>query len=245
MIQTSEERLSRRRRGDEYDGWGAGQEFDVTYQPKQCGIYNIYLFGIIEDTRQFTGALEVLARASEDDLVCIHLSTPGGNLDATDTFIQGMRECEARVVVKATGGVHSAGTVILLNADEFMLSENFNCLVHNGSVGAGGKFSDFIAHAAANVEYMNRVMRRTYEGFLTPEEIEALVKGQDFWFNAEQFVKRWEARNAIMKAKQANDQSEALEAAEGMMMDIIEEAMEKKTARKPAPRRKKKIVSEG
>lgn len=181
--------------------YSGAQEFAVSYTPVRAGIFNIYLFGEIECAEQFISAIEVLQAASENDIVYIHLSTNGGSLDATDTFLAAMRECEARIIVKATGGVHSAGSVILLNADEFMLSENFNCLIHNGSTGAGGKTSDFKAQAKHTIEYMDKVMRNTYYGFLSDKEIDDLIEGKDIWLDAEQFGKRFEARNKLMEAE--------------------------------------------
>lgn len=177
------------------------EPFDVTYTPIRSGTFNIYLVDVIETPKQFLSAIEVLQAATERDTVVIHLQTPGGSLDATDMFIQGMRECEGKIIVKASGGVHSAGTVILLEADEFTLSENFNCLIHNGSCGSGGKFSDFKSQAKFTQAYMERVMHSTYKGFLTEDEILALLEGKDYWFFAEEFAERFEARNVLIQAE--------------------------------------------
>lgn len=206
-------------------------EFEVTVQPMTSVLYKIKLFGAIEDPRQFNGAIEAFERADPNDHVVIHLSTPGGSLDATDTFINAMRMCAAPVHIIASGGVHSAGTVILLNAPSFSLSENFNCLVHNGSCGPGGKFSDWKAAAQHTDGYMSRVLRKTYEGFLTDEEIEALLNGKDFWMDADEFCKRYEDRNEKFKAEDGDeDEDPGVEA----MMALLEQA-----AKKPSPRKRK------
>jgi ATP-dependent protease ClpP protease subunit len=181
-------------------GYEDANAFRVSYVPANAGVYNIFLYGPILDASQFVDAIQAMSVASEIDVVQIHLSTPGGSLDATDTFIHAMRECSARIIVKASGGVHSAGSVILLNADEFTLSENFNCLIHNGSVGPAGKFSDWRAETKHTDAYMERVMRSTYEGFLSEEELDNLLAGKDIWLDAESFVARWEARNAAYEA---------------------------------------------
>lgn len=180
------------------DEYGFIEDFAVSYTPVKAGVYNIYLFGAIVDQRQFIGPIEVLDAAGPNDVVRIHLSTPGGSLDVTDTFLNSMHACEGRVVVHASGGVHSAGSVILLSADEFTLSENFNMLIHNGSCGAGGDFNKFVAHARHNQAYMEHIMRTTYDGFLTPGEIEAMIEGKDFWIDREEFCARWESRNAAL-----------------------------------------------
>lgn len=193
-------RNAKRRRADYGDDEAPG-EFAVTYQPRQSGLYNIYLFGAIVDPAQFIGAIEVMNRAGEDDIVIVHLQTPGGSIDATDTFISAMRDCEADVIVFASGGCHSAGTIILMNAPAFKLSRNFNALIHNGSTGAGGKFSDFKAMAKAQESMMEDVLRQTYEGFLTPKELDELIAGKDYWLNGKQFSERFNQRQEFLKAK--------------------------------------------
>ena len=185
-------------------------EFAVSFTPIRAGIFNIYLFGVIEDANQFISAIEVLQAAGENDVVLIHLSTDGGSLDATDTFITAMQECEARVIVKASGGVHSAGTVILLNADEFVLSENFNALIHNGSTWSGGKFSDWKSQTKHTERYMEKVMRTTYENFLTDKEIDELLDGKDLWLDADAFMERMQRRNDIRATKAENARDEVL-----------------------------------
>lgn len=176
-------------------------EFAITYSPLKAGIYNIYLYGTIQSAQQFVGAVEVMGAANENDTVIIHLSTNGGSLDATDTLLQAMRECEGHIVCKASGGVHSAGTIILLAADEFTLSENANFLIHNGSTGVGGKFSDYKLEAAHVTKYMEGVMRTTYAGFLAESEIEDLLRGVDIWLDSAQFVERYNKRNEYFKNK--------------------------------------------
>lgn len=189
--------------------YGYSTEFAVTYTPIQSGVFHIYLFGEIEASEQFISAIEALQAASENDTVVLHLSTIGGSLDATDTFIMAMEDCVAKIIVRASGGVHSAGTVILMHADEFYLSENFNALIHNGSVGVGGKTSDFKAQAKYTMGYMDKVMRRAYDGFLTPKEIEDLIDGKDIWLDAEGFGKRFEIRQALL-AERANEAQTAV-----------------------------------
>ena len=207
-------------------------EFTVTYTPIKSGIFNIYLFGVIEEASQFTSAIEVMAAASERDEVIIHLSTDGGSMDATDTFIASMHQCEANVVVKASGGVHSAGTIILLNADEFSLSENANFLLHSGSAGSGGKFSDFVAQSKHTIEYMERVLRKTYKHFLTNEELDALIEGKDFWLNAEEFAERYEIRNQALMEEFETAQEQAEAATQAAIENASKPARAKKASAK-------------
>jgi ATP-dependent protease ClpP protease subunit len=182
------------------------EEFAITCHPVKQFVYNIYLFGDIKSAQQFVGAIEVLGSAGPEDVVVIHLSTDGGDLDTTDTFLQAIKETEAHVVAKVSGGCHSCGTLIALAADEFQLSDNANFLIHNGGVFMGGKFSDFVLQSDHVQKYYKKVMHTTYEGFLLPLEIDNLLKGVDIWLSPEDFVRRHEQRNdyymAQMKAEQ-------------------------------------------
>lgn len=212
QLNESPQELKRRDRFSRYSG--VDNAFPVTYQPNTSGIYHVKIWGEIEDVRQFDDAIDAMDTASENDVVLIHLSTNGGCVDATDTFISAMHRCRARVAVHASGGVHSAGTIILLNAPEFRLSEGFNALLHNGSMGAYSKTSDVKSQTAFQFKQMDRLARETYEGFLSEEEIEQLIGGKDFWMDAEEFTERAEKRTAYM---------EALEKEEEKLVDSEEE----------------------
>lgn len=187
-------------------------EFRVSYA-STGGEFNIYLYDEIVSAEQFIPAIEALNHAGPSDEVIIHLSTPGGSMDATDTFLDALSRCKAgRIVTYASGGVHSAGTIILLNSDEFFLSPNFNALVHNASYGSGGKASDVRAQVAFTDKHVARVLTETYIGFLSKDEILALIRGQDFWFDADEFGARAIKRAEFFAEQIAQRQIEADEA---------------------------------
>jgi len=163
-------------------------------------IFNIFIYGGIEDAEQFIPAIEAMQVADENDLVMVHLSTPGGDIDATDTFLHAYDQCRARVVFNASGGVHSAGTLILMYADEVIFSEGFNALVHNGSVGHGGKYSEWRAASDHVRKHMEEMFWKTYRGFMSDEEISQMLEGKDFWFDVNEFKARHAKRVALVNA---------------------------------------------
>lgn len=159
-------------------------------------IFNIFIYQPIVSAMQFLPAVEALQIAKENDLVVIHLSTPGGDVDATDTFLHAMAQTDAPVHIVATGGVHSAGTLIALAGDSIELSEGFNALVHNGSIGFGAKTSDFEVAAKYHLQHIRSMAARIYEGFLTERELKALMRGKDYWFTSDEFRERLDKRDA-------------------------------------------------
>jgi ATP-dependent protease ClpP protease subunit len=163
-------------------------------------VFNIFIFAPILSAEQFIPAIEAMQVAGEDDAVVVHLSTPGGDIDATDTFLHACDQCAAQIVFIASGGVHSAGTLMLMFADKVFFSNGFNALIHNGSIGYGAKFSDWKIEAAYTLRHMEALMRRAYDGFLTTEETDQMLDGKDFWFNAEEFSERLQKRNDKLAA---------------------------------------------
>ena len=197
---------SRERRSS--NNFFGGNSFEVRSSPSTAQKHDIYLYGEIEDATQFIDAIEVMESAGENDLVVINLSTPGGNVSATDTFIHAMKGCAAKIVVIATGGVHSAGTLILLSADEFQLSDGFHALFHNGSYGSFGKASDVKSHLEFQAAFSELEAHRYYSGFFSSDEIKDMCNGKDFWVDAEEFMRRFEMRNEWMREQEPKDSAE-------------------------------------
>jgi ATP-dependent protease ClpP protease subunit len=175
--------------------------FNVSFVPHKTGIYRIEIDKTISTVGQFSNAIQILQMAKEGDEVEIHLQCPGGSVHATGALLHAMKKCEAPIHIIATGACHSAATMILLSGDSFELSEDFNALIHGGSLGSIGNLNEYHAEIAFLPEFINNIHRRIYEGFLTPEEIENLVKGQDFWLDANGWCERQKARNEYFKAK--------------------------------------------
>ena len=200
--------MKRRAEDDEdmdglFDMFGGPKTFKVSCVKgdNDKTLYSIFIYSEIKNADQFAPAIEALLGADEEDTVVVHLSTPGGSVDATDTFVHALTCCRARVLFIASGGVHSAGTLILMHAPEVTFSSGFNALVHNGVVGYAGKTSDFDAATTFMKKQMHKLLKSTYEGFLTAKEIEALIHGKDFWMDADEFKQRLLKRNKYFKKK--------------------------------------------
>lgn len=176
-------------------------EFNVSYLPHKTGTYRIEIDDGIRCVGQFSSAIQALQMAKDGDDVEIHLQCYGGSVHAAGAFIHAMKKCEAPIHIIATGGCHSAATMILLQADSFELAEDFNSLIHCGATGSGGNLNEYHAEVAFHGEFFNNIHRRTYEGFLTDDEISDMIKGCDIWLDAKGWCERHQARNEYFKAK--------------------------------------------
>ena len=189
------------------------QEYSVSYHPNKGGTYVIEIDDEISHVSQFKTAVQVLNIAKEEDEVEILLSCcPGGSVDAGDTLLHAMRKCQAHIRIIASGGVHSMGTHILLEADEFELSGGFNALIHCGSNGAYGAVNEYVAKSKFDLEFRTRQFREAYEGFLSDKEIEEVLEGKDIWLDGEGWCSRALARMQYFQSKIDNFKKEAQKA---------------------------------
>ena len=176
-------------------------EYNVNFIPHRSGTYRIEIDAGIDDVSQFSTAIQALDMAKEEDEVEIHLQSPGGNVDACGAFLHALRKCRAPIHMVASGGVHSAGTHILLEADSFELAEGFNSLIHNGSSGSVGNINEYHAKSDFDKVFIFDHYRSIYEGFLTEDEFKGMMRGDNIWLNAEQWHDRAMKRSEYFKAK--------------------------------------------
>jgi ATP-dependent protease ClpP protease subunit len=201
-------------------------EYYVGFVPHKSGTWIIELDEVMTDVRQFSGAIQALRNATENDEVEINLQSCGGSVDAGDAFIHALRKCVAPIHIIATGNVSSMATFVLLEADSFELSEGFSALIHCGGVRDGGTTNEFRASAMFHLDSMERLMRRGYQGFLSEQEIDDVINGKDIWLDASQWVERAVARSELFKSLNESNENKDSE-------DIPEELLEKLT--KPLP----------
>jgi ATP-dependent protease ClpP protease subunit len=184
-----------------YYGYSEPKEYNVGFIPHKSGKYIIEIDSEIETVSQFSTAIQCLNVAKEEDEIEIHLQCNGGNVDAGGAFIHAIRKCPANIHIIATGGNHSYATHILLEADTFELSENFNSLIHNGGSGAIGNINEYHAKSDFDKKFIRDGFFSCYEGFLSNDEIEGVLRGDNIWLDAEAWVQRHDARNEYFKAK--------------------------------------------
>lgn len=177
-----------------YYGYDEPREYTVGFFPHKSGKYRIEIDSQIEEVSQFSTAIQVLGLAQENDEVEIHLQSPGGNVDSCGAFLHAMNKCEAQIHIVASGGCHSAATHILLLGDSFELADNFNSLIHNGQAGSIGNINEYHAKSDFDKEFIRKQYWQIYEGFISKEEFDGVMRGDQIWLDAQQWCDRAEQR---------------------------------------------------
>lgn len=79
-----------------------------------------------------------LSKAIAEETFIVHLNTPGGIIDSAKKIYSSMVNSKAHIVVRLTGTVASAGTIIAMAADELIIEPYTAFMIHNYSGGVSG-----------------------------------------------------------------------------------------------------------
>ena len=177
---------------------------DDAKKPRQTKIlgqlYTFYLVGEITTPDDYVEWYEIIRNATENDVIKIHINSPGGNLFTAVQFMRVMGESQARIIASVEGACMSAATMVFLSADGFEISEHSMFMFHNysgGTIGKGGEMYDNIMYER---KWSDKFMRSIYVDFLTPEEIKSILDNKDIWMEPEEVFKRLNKKEELMIA---------------------------------------------
>lgn len=144
--------------------------------------------------------------AGPEDIIYIHLNTPGGHLDTGIQLVNAMQSTQAHVIASVESEAHSLGTLIFLAADEFVVHDNCMMMFHNFSGSVFGKSHEQQAHLQALIKWFNTLARRLYIPFLSEHEFERILRGEDIYLHSDEIRKRLE--KMVKENQDAQDKKE-------------------------------------
>jgi ATP-dependent protease ClpP protease subunit len=160
-------------------------------------IHKFYLNGEIKSSSEYTQWFEAIRTAPEHDVIMFHINSPGGDLFTAIQFMRVMSETKATIVASVEGACMSAATIIFLCAKHWEISNHSMFMFHNyssGSFGKGGEMYDNIVHERT---WSQKLWRDIYTGFLTTDEIDAILQNKDIWMSGEEVTKRLKQKAGI------------------------------------------------
>lgn len=169
--------------------------------------HSIYLSGPILEPQHYIRWFHILRHCSENDVVMIHINSPGGDASTAIQFMRAMAECQGTVIASVEGNCMSAATMVFLAADAFQVSEHSMFMFHNYSgfsYGKGGEMFDSITHER---KWSKSLLEGCYKDFLTPEEINSMLDGKDIWMDADEALERL-IKCAELREKQEEEKEE-------------------------------------
>ncbi len=202
--------------------------FTFIHQEITQNIYHYYISTIIDAPHYYVDIINRLHTAGPNDIVHLHLNTDGGYMSTGIQIINAMNASQAHVIASVEGEVSSMGTMIFLAANEFLVHENSVLMFHNYTGGVWGKQHEQIAAIESSKKWTEDFLHRIYYPFMTTEEIDRLLKGEDIYMHPPEVIYRLKVMQKIREEEYADAQAE---------IDL-----ELEEAPKPKPTRKKRAT---
>jgi len=189
-----------------------GQTNRIQSASTQINQHKIRLNGDITEPETFNDELNLIENMSENDSCTLIINSGGGLLDTCIEFVSAIDETAGHVHGHIAASAHSAASIIFLRCHSYSVSKHADMLIHNGSGGAGGKFSDWVSKTEHDKKRHEMFFKDVYQDFLTDQEIEDVLRGVDIWLDATHIEERLERMIEIRTARMEADAEEQAEA---------------------------------
>ena len=114
--------------------------------------------------------------------------------------------CQAKQVHVLWGDASSCASAFFLSeADEYIVSEGATLFIHEFQVYNRGTHSNVVHRVEHTTKENERFVRETYKDFLDESkgEIDEVLRGVEFYFNADEIRERLEKREQIKAQRQS------------------------------------------
>lgn len=180
--------------------------------------YKIRIARPITDIDDFDEEIAALEEAEENSLVYMQVSSPGGSLETCDFICNRMDECRAPIIAEIGFLAASAASAIVLKADDWVVKDSSVMMVHAASYSPGYGRECEIRTSVTHTERINREwVERTYQGFLSEEQLAQVLDGKDLYFYADdlrEMLPKYKEYRELMREIEYENQMEEAEAGE-------------------------------
>ena len=154
--------------------------------------YEYYLNGVIGEADQYIELISALRDASPTDEFVIRINSEGGDLATALAIINAIKETQAHVVGFIEHLAASAATLIFLNCHSGGVAEDAEMMMHTSSSFYGGKEHEQFSYVSFARKKIHKLLKKHYSGFLSVEEIDRVLKGEDIYLDSDEILDRLE-----------------------------------------------------
>lgn len=158
--------------------------------------YRYYLDDEVGDVQDYHTLFELLANASEQDVVKIIVSNFGGAFHTCVSIVNAIRNTKAHTVGVLASVAYSAGGAVWKSCAENIVESHASFMGHDSQGADFGSSHKRMKSIQHHREVLLDFYKDVYQGFLTEQEIEGLLEDNDLWLKSSEIVERLEKCNA-------------------------------------------------
>jgi len=167
--------------------------------------YRVYIGRFFELKKGLHSVFNELREAKENDYLEFMINSGGGFVHEGMQFYNIIQEkFYGRTIAYLDNRGYSMGAMLFSMADKRVIYPYSDFMYHNYSGGASGKGGD----VKARVDHIDKHLKEFFydiivnRGFLTKDEFEQMLVGQDYWMGAKELCKRGIATHVIFEGKE-------------------------------------------
>jgi ATP-dependent protease ClpP protease subunit len=167
--------------------------------------YRVYIGRFFELKKGLHAVFNELREAKENDYLEFMINSGGGFVQEGMQFYNIIQEkFNGRTVAYLDNYGYSMGAMLFSMADKRVIYPYSDFMYHNYSGGAHGKGGELKARIDHNHEHLNEFFHTMIvgQGFLSEDEYQQMLVGQDFWMGAKELCKREIATHVIVDGKE-------------------------------------------
>jgi len=153
-------------------------------------VVHLYISADIGNPSEYYPVYDLFRSAEPHQIIEVFLNSYGGNLQTTSQLLSSMDDCEAHIRGHIDGECCSAATVLFLNCDSWHLSPYSKFMIHSDSSGMWGKRHEVMSQFEFSRNWLDSFLSQAYTPFLTVKEIQEMLSGKDFYFDAQEIAVR-------------------------------------------------------
>lgn len=191
----------RPRGADELELYGKNELLRVS-ETDRGKLVDFFLTESIESINDYVDFLREVSTARCDDLIRVHINCYGGDVNVAMNIFDALVLTDGCVEVHLEGVCASAASMIMLAAQNWKVFPHSYVMIHAWTSVQFGKWNELQEQFHYEKSVWENQFREIYKNFLTSDEIEQCLNGKDFWFSADEVIKRLNDFQAESIAKQ-------------------------------------------
>lgn len=188
--------------------------------------YTVHFSQEFDHPSYYDEVVSLLLGAEESDNVIFVINNFGGRVDSLNSVLNSLSVTKATVTGFLVGQACSCASVLFLACHNWMVGDNTTLMIHEQSFFIGGKASETKKQYDHYQAQNNRFIREVYKDFLTPEEIESCLRGEDYYFEDFEIRERLSLREQKRMEEAQNEAMQQLKEIEEAEFDYAELPLE-------------------
>ena len=167
--------------------------------------YRVYIGRFFELKKGLHAVFNELREAKDNDYLEFMINSGGGFVQEGMQFYNIIQEkFNGRTVAYLDNYGYSMGAMLFSMADKRVIYPYSDFMYHNYSGGAFGKGGELKSRVDHNHERLNEFFHTMIvgQGFLSEDEYQQMLVGQDFWMSAKELCKRGIATHVIIEGQE-------------------------------------------